>query len=73
VPSLEQQARERRVGRPTGLVSRAKERELLRLLADGSTLKQAAAELHMNADTVLRLLGHDEFRHVVDALLRGVR
>jgi hypothetical protein len=59
------------VGRPHGDESKRRGRELLRLLQNGSTLKQAARELHMKGDTVLTLLDEPEYFAVVAALTSG--
>lgn len=59
-------------GRPTRAEARARRRELLRLLADGHSLHEAAAAARVKPTTVLRLMSEREFRQAACALMDGL-
>jgi hypothetical protein len=60
-----------RNGRPTALEQRRRQHEFLRLLAAGSSWRDAAKTVGMKAGTVLTMLDQPEFATVAAALLDG--
>lgn len=56
-------------GRPRGSESDARVRELLRHLAGGASLRDAARQARVKPERVLGLLADPSFRRSVDALL----
>lgn len=59
------------MGRPYGLESGRRRRELLRLLAAGATFKAACKQARVSGDTLVTLLDEDEFWTVAKALREG--
>lgn len=59
------------MARPIGIESRRRQREFVRLLADGQTWRDAARNARVDPSTVLTLLDEPAFRAVARALLDG--
>lgn len=59
----------RLLGRPRGRDSQARTRELLRQVASGRSLRDAAREARVDAERVLDLYADPSFRRAVNALL----
>lgn len=57
------------MSRPRGVDSDERVRELLRLLASGLSLRDAAREARVNAERVLSLYADPSFRRAANALL----
>lgn len=58
-------------GRPRGSESKARTRELLRLLVGGATLADAAKQARVKPDRVLTLLDEPDFYAVYQAVRDG--